>query len=314
MSMRKKLIASIMLMLGLALTGCGNGIVKKSIEQAKSAIEIKEYDKALLSLEIALDEDNDNAEAKKLYSIVDKYQKSKKLLEENNIDDAKKSLDHISDEYVNYTIKDDVNSLKQKIEDKIKEIKLIDSNLTKLLGLVDEKKYDEANILFEEINKGSLSEEQKIKANELKTRIDTELVEIETQKKSEEESNKKKQYEGTKDKYIEKLNALDDELVYLSELYVNETTADLVSCEGNVFSRWDGMLNEIYNLLKVQLSKEEMDELTNKQISWIEYRDKTAENESATFGMGSFATVQYNSTLARVTKERCYELVNNYMK
>ena len=74
------------------------------------------------------------------------------------------------------------------------------------------------------------------------------------------------------------------------------------------------MLNEIYNLLKVQLSKEEMDELTNKQISWIEYRDKTAENESATFGMGSFATVQYNSTLARVTKERCYELVNNYMK
>ena len=180
MSMRKKLIASIMLMLGLALTGCGNGIVKKSIEQAKSAIEIKEYDKALLSLEIALDEENYNEEAKKLYSIVDKYQKSKKLLEENNIDEAKKSLDNISDEYVNYTIKDDVNSLKQKIEDKIKEIKLIDSNLTKLLGLVDEKKYDEANILFEEINKGSLSEEQKIKANELKTRIDTELVEIET--------------------------------------------------------------------------------------------------------------------------------------
>ena len=97
MSMRKKLIASIMLMLGLALTGCGNGIVKKSIEQAKSAIEIKEYDKALLSLEIALDEENYNEEVKKLYSIVDKYQKSKKLLEENNIDEAKKSLDNISD-------------------------------------------------------------------------------------------------------------------------------------------------------------------------------------------------------------------------
>ena len=38
------------------------------------------------------------------------------------------------------------------------------------------------------------------------------------------------------------------------------------------------------------------------------------DTKSATFGMGSFATVQYNSTLARVTKERCYELVNNYMK
>ena len=118
--MRKKLIVGIMLILALGITGCGNSIVKKSIEQAKTSIEIKEYDKALLSLEMALDEDNDNEEAKKLYSIVDKYQKSKKLLEENNVDEAKKSLDEINGEYVNYTIKDDVDSLKQQIEDKIK--------------------------------------------------------------------------------------------------------------------------------------------------------------------------------------------------
>ncbi|MGG7060165.1 lysozyme inhibitor LprI family protein [Clostridium nigeriense] len=312
--MKKKLIAFIMVILALGLVGCGNGIVKKSIEQAKASIEIKEYDKALLSLEMALDEDNDNEEANKLYSIVDKYQKAKKLLEENNADKAKNLLDEMDSEYVNYKIKDDIDSLKQQVEDKIKEIELVNSNLNDLLSLIDEKKYDEANALFEEINKSSLNEEQTTKLNALKTRIDTELAEIEAQKKAEEEANKKKQYEGTKDKYIEKLNALDAELAYAKDSYEKGTTADLVSGEGTAFSRWDGMLNEIYNLLKIQLSASEMEELTNKQISWIEYRDKTAENESATFGMGSLATVQYNSTLARVTKERCYELVNTYMK
>lgn len=186
--MRKKLIAFIMLILALGLVGCGNSIVKKSIEQAKASIESKEYDKALLSLEMALDEDNNNEEAKKLYSIVDKYQKAKKLLEGNNADEAKKSLDEMDSEYVNYTIKEDVDLLKQQVEDKIKEIELVNSNLSKLLNLADEKKYDEANALFEEINKSSLNEEQKTKLDELRTRIDSELAEIEAQKKAEEEA------------------------------------------------------------------------------------------------------------------------------
>lgn len=57
-----------------------------------------------------------------------------------------------------------------------------------------------------------------------------------------------------------------------------------------------------------------MDELTDKQISWIGYRDTTAQNEVNSFGGDSFAGVQYNSMLALLTKERCYELVNTYMK
>lgn len=186
--MKKILLVGIILSITTLFIGCGNSIVKKSIEQAKISIESKDYDKALTSLQTVLDEDSDNEEGKKLYSIVDSYQKAKKSFEENNIDESKKLLDGINDEYVNYMIKDDIDSLKQQVENKIKEIELIDSNLTKLLDLVDEKKYDEANTLFEEINKSSLNDEQKNKANELKTRIDTELSEIEAQKKAEEEA------------------------------------------------------------------------------------------------------------------------------
>lgn len=45
-------------------------------------IKNKDYDKALLSLEIALDEDK---ETNKLYEIVDAYQNAKKAMEKSNI-------------------------------------------------------------------------------------------------------------------------------------------------------------------------------------------------------------------------------------
>lgn len=311
--MKKRLIMSIALILTLGLTGCENSLVKKSINQAKSLIEIKNYNKALLSLEIALDEDEDNEEANKLYNIVNQYQKSKSLLDEGNINEAKKFLDKIENEYINYTIKEDIDNLKQQVENKINEIELINNNLNNLLGLIDEKKYNEANTLFEEINKSSLNEEQKIKVKELKTRIDSELSEIEAQKK-ESEANNKKQYGGTKQKYIEKLNSLDKEINSAREIYQQGSTLDFVSGENTSMTKWDDMLNEIYSLLKVQLSETEMEELKNKQINWIDYRDTTAKNEAEAFGTGSLSRVQYILTLSEVTKDRCYELVNIYMK
>ena len=52
----KRIITTIVLVvLVLTLAGCGNNIVSKSIEEAKVAIENKDYEKALASLELALD-------------------------------------------------------------------------------------------------------------------------------------------------------------------------------------------------------------------------------------------------------------------
>ena len=73
------------------------------------------------------------------------------------------------------------------------------------------------------------------------------------------------------------------------------------------------MLNKIYSLLKTQLTESEMKELKIEQLSWIEYRDTTANNEADEQGRGSSSGLVYNSSLARLTKERCYELVNTYM-
>ena len=115
--------------------------------------------------------------------------------------------------------------------------------------------------------------------------------------------------------YINKLNSVEASMSDLDYLYESGTTLDLVEAEGIRLKRWDDMLNEIYALLKVQLTESEMKELKSKQLNWIKYRDKTAENEAyAESGGGSLYNVVYNGSLARLTKERCYELVNIYMK
>ncbi len=117
-----------------------------------------------------------------------------------------------------------------------------------------------------------------------------------------------------KDEYINKLNSTEEGMSDLDYLYKSGTNGELVEAEYTRLKRWDNMLNEIYSLLKTQLPESEMNELKSKQRSWIEYRDKTAENEASENIGGSLYNVVYNSSLARLTKERCYELVNTYMK
>ncbi|WP_195345714.1 lysozyme inhibitor LprI family protein [Paraclostridium sordellii] len=117
-----------------------------------------------------------------------------------------------------------------------------------------------------------------------------------------------------KNEYINKLNSTEEGMSDLDYLYQNGTTGEMGLAEATKLKRWDDMLNEIYSLLKTQLTESEMNELKNKQLSWIEYRDKTAENEASENIGGTLYSVVYNGSLAKLTKERCYELVNTYMK
>lgn len=150
-----------------------------------------------------------------------------------------------------------------------------------------------------------------------KPNIEQEKQEIdkdeEVKEQVEEEGSNEVGQQSYKSEYINKLNSVEEGMSDLEYLYENGVTAEMNEAEATKFARWDDMLNEIYSLLKTQLSESEIKELKNKQISWIEYRDKTADRESNECG-GSMAGVQYNTTLGRVTKERCYELVNTYMK
>ena len=96
--------------------------------------------------------------------------------------------------------------------------------------------------------------------------------------------------EGRRNEYIERLDNIQKKLDELPE----KKNAD------------EGMLKE-------ELSPEIMNDLEIKQLKWIEEKEGKAREEEAKFKGGTFEPVAGYIVLYEATKEKCYELVNQYM-
>lgn len=234
--MKSKILSIVgVLMIGLIFVGCGNSVVKQSIEQAKTAIESKEYDKALASLQLALDEDKENEEANKLYSIVDGYQKAKKLVDENKIIEAKEIIDGINSDYINYAIKEDIDNLKSQVDNYLKEVENITALLNEAENMFNNKQYTEckSHINDKILSSQYVTDEQKVKAEELIKKSDEAINEIEAQRVAEE---KKKKEEAKKAEEEKKHQQSSEKRYYVPHLN-KSLTMDEMSDEFNKISR-----------------------------------------------------------------------------
>lgn len=195
--MKKKQFISVLLMALLIIVGCENGMVKKSMEKAKIAMEEKAYEKALLSLELVLEENPSHEEAKTLHSIVDTYLQATQLIEGEKFAEAKKVIDQLDKGYADYTIKEDMDVLKEKIETHLTEIDKVAQVLTEAEEMFNQQQYEECKATLITHVIGSLSEhvnanpyatsEQKAKAEELVAKSQQALDEQEAQRVAEEE-------------------------------------------------------------------------------------------------------------------------------
>ena len=195
--MKKKQFISILLMALLIIVGCENGMVKKSMEKAKIAMEEKAYEKALLSLELVLEENPSHEEAKTLHSIVDTYLQATQLIAEEKFAEAKKMIDQLDKGYADYTIKEDMDVLKEKIETHLTEVDKVAQVLTEAEEMFNQQQYEECKATLITHVIGSLSEhvnanphatsEQKAKAEELVAKSQQALDEQEAQRMAEEE-------------------------------------------------------------------------------------------------------------------------------
>lgn len=118
-----------------------------------------------------------------------------------------------------------------------------------------------------------------------------------------------------KEEYIQLLDNIEIGLSDLDPLMETGVTLDLHNAASITYGRWDDALNEIYGVLKQQLTNEEMSNLKKEQRQWITDRDRTAEQAGKDCCEGgSFEPVTVVDVAAQLTKERCYELVEKYMK
>ncbi|MFC4025549.1 lysozyme inhibitor LprI family protein [Oceanobacillus longus] len=118
--------------------------------------------------------------------------------------------------------------------------------------------------------------------------------------------------ESLKEAYLEKLNNTKIEAEELEP--TDSSTFALKKVENDRWDLWDGLLNEIYGVLKEQLLPNEMNQLREEQRNWIQYRDDQALEASLKYKGGTQEHLEYVSVLANLTEERCYELVADYMK
>lgn len=121
--------------------------------------------------------------------------------------------------------------------------------------------------------------------------------------------------EGRRKEFLERLDNIQLELDSLPEKKDSDAgvTNAMKSYYGMAYEMYDKELNEIYALLKDELSPEIMEDLKTKQIKWIEEKEEKADKEEATYEGGTLQFVAPYVSLYQSTKERCYELVNEYM-
>ncbi|RDW17316.1 lysozyme inhibitor LprI family protein [Oceanobacillus chungangensis] len=118
--------------------------------------------------------------------------------------------------------------------------------------------------------------------------------------------------ESKKEAFQKKLN---DTKMKADGMEATDTsTFALKKLENDRWDVWDDLLNEVYGVLENQLSAEDMDHLRDEQRNWIEYRDNSALEASLKYKGGTQEHLEYVSVLANLTEERCYELVEGYMK
>lgn len=119
---------------------------------------------------------------------------------------------------------------------------------------------------------------------------------------------------STKEKYLKQLNDIENSLGDLNDQYNSGTQSEMHEAKSEILKKWDNALNEIYGVLKKQLSADEMSSLQEEQRNWIKQRDQKAKEESSVFKGGTMESTIYVATQAQLTKERSYELVEKYMK
>ena len=87
-----------------------------------------------------------------------------------------------------------------------------------------------------------------------------------------------------------------------------QTQLDMNTISGDIYKVWDEALNTVWHLLKQELDKDRMAQLTAEQLSWINEKEAAVAADGEMYQDGSMYALAVNSTAAEWTKQRVYEL------
>ncbi|OUB49049.1 lysozyme inhibitor LprI family protein [Bacillus thuringiensis] len=112
-----------------------------------------------------------------------------------------------------------------------------------------------------------------------------------------------------KTKALNELSALENQETHANVASDNDIVNEI---EGN-YELWDNKLNEIYSTLKSTMSPDAFQSLKTKQIAWVKEKESKVKAIGTDTNNGTMRRIEASEEKYKMTKARCYELVNGYM-
>lgn len=303
--MKKKVTALLLVfLLAFGLAACGQKTEDTSVEdlvnQGKSYLVKMDYENALSRFEAAIAKGNAEEEIHQLKSILQNFLEAKSFAQVEDWAKAQEKLNLLPDSYIRYSVRDDILALKQQVEEKLTNSTEIDEKLAHLSELINAEKWEEAGAVADELLTLSLSDQQRDKVKAAQETVQSNL------------SAANKVQDSKKQTYQAKLKAMEEEVANIDE--GTFTTVEMKAAAEQRYQKWDKLLNDVYQQLQAQLDTQAMTQLRIEQRKWITHRDDQARKAADEYKGGSAENLVYTETLASVTRERCYRLVEDYMK
>lgn len=178
-----KALILVVLITILSLNLIARSSSNKALDKGKELINEGQYEKAVVSLELALDENPKNKEAKELKDMIENYLEASKALDEGKIRKAEVKIQNVgekSNEFPNF--KKCVDALNKNIDEKSEYDKDIKSDMEKLEKFIDNKNYSDAVLLTKSLDGRVRTKEQKEKLEQIKLKLIS-VLSIESTKK-----------------------------------------------------------------------------------------------------------------------------------
>lgn len=180
-SIKALILVVLITILSLNLIACSS--FNKALDKGKELINEGQYEKAVVSLELALDENPKNKEAKELKDMIENYLEASKALDDGKIRKAEVKIQNVgekSNEFPNF--KKCVDALNKNIDEKSEYDKDIKSDMEKLEKFIDNKNYSDAVLLTKSLDGRVRTKEQKEKLEQIKLKLIS-VLSIESTKK-----------------------------------------------------------------------------------------------------------------------------------
>ena len=220
---------------------------------------------------------------------------------------------------------DEVNNIKDKIENGIEEFKnniIKPTDKSKLKSVISEsqKLYDNSTegtkggqyksgsrkVLLESINKAKKIYENKV-ANQ--DEIDEQVYSLKNQI-NKFESSKNKDLSILKNKYINKINKLQrrGEDVWID--YGHLSNGDIACISMDIYSECESLLKDINSVLEKNLSQSDLSILNKLNNKWMQEKSRI---QQLWFSADSYGIIERNQMLIEEINKHCYKVINTLM-